>query len=69
MSPKINAFLQNINAFLQNIKAFLQNIKAFRHIAHDGTLHLANQLKICVFSKNNTLTAKTQVESTFSPKP
>ena len=49
MSPKINAFLQNINAFLQNVQAFLQNIKAFWHIAHDGTLHLANQLEKRVF--------------------
>ena len=47
MSPKINAFLQNINALLEDIKAFLKNIKAFWHIAHDGTLHLANQLEIC----------------------
>ena len=64
----MSAFLKNINVFLKNINAFLENIKAFWHIAHDGTLHLANELKICVFSKNNTLTAKTQVESTFSPK-
>ena len=47
------------------MKAFLGNIKAFWHIAHDGTLHLANQLEIRVSSKNWTLIAKTQVESTF----
>ena len=64
----MNASLKNLKAFLKNIKAFLENIKAFWHITHDGTLHLANQLEIRVSSKNWTLTAKTQVESTFSPK-
>ena len=40
----MNAILKNMNAFLKNLKAFLGNIKGFAHIAHDGTLHLANQL-------------------------
>ena len=47
----MSAFLKNINAFLENIKAFLEKIKAFVHIAHDGTLHLANQLENQVFLK------------------
>ena len=48
---KMSAFLKNINALLENIKAFLEKIKAFVHIAHDGTLHLANQLENHVFLK------------------
>ena len=47
----MGALLKNINAFLENMKAFLEKIKAFWHIAHDGTLHLANQLEICAFLK------------------
>ena len=54
-----------MNALLKQIKAFLQNIRAFSHIPHDGALHLANQLEICVFSKNWTLTAKTQSDPVF----
>ena len=65
---KSTLFSGKKNTSLQNIKAFLQNTIAFRYIAHDGSFHLANQLEICVFSKNNTLTAKTQVGSTFLPK-
>ena len=57
-----------MNAFLKNIKAFLENIKAFLHIAHDGTLHLANKLEICVFLKKLDFDLKTQVKSSFSPK-
>ena len=49
---KMSAFLKNLKAFLQIIKAFLEIIKAFCHIAHDGTLHLANQLEKQVFLKN-----------------
>ena len=48
--------------------SFLQNIKAFCHIAHDGTLHLANKLEIGVFSKHWTLTAKTHVKSNCLPE-
>ena len=47
----MNAILKNINTFLKNLKAFLENIKAFAHIAHDGTLHLANQLDKKVFPR------------------
>ena len=64
----MNASLNNIKAFLKKIKDFLETIQACWHIAHDGTLHLANQLEIRVSAENWTLTAKTQVESTFSPK-
>jgi hypothetical protein len=63
----MSVFLQNPKAFLQNIKALLQNIKVFLHIAHDGTLHLANQPKI-LFPKKYKLGAATQAEPTFSPK-
>ena len=62
----MKALLRKINALLQNIKASLQNLKAFCHIAHDGTLHLANQLEICVSSKNWTLTAKTHSDLVFA---
>ena len=64
----MSAFLKNIKAFLQIIKAFLEIIKAFCNIAHDVTLHLANQLEKLVFLKKWNLTGKKQVESTFSPK-
>ena len=64
----MSAFLKNINAFLENIKALHEKIKAFVHIAHDGTLHLANQLENQVFLKKLNLTGKKQVESTFSPE-
>ena len=64
----MNASLKNIKAFLTNIKAFLENVKAFWHIAHDGTLHLANQLEICVFLKNWSLAGKNKVKSSFSPE-
>ena len=64
----MGALLKNINAFLENMKAFLEKIKAFWHIAHDGTLHLANQLEKHVFLKKWNLTGKNQVESTFSPE-
>ncbi len=47
----MNAFLGNIKVFLENIKAFLETIKDFWHIAHDGTLHLANQLEKHAFLK------------------
>ena len=47
----MSAFLKNIKALLQIIKAFLEIIKAFCHIAHDGTLHLANELEKHVFLK------------------
>ena len=41
----MNAFLKDMNAFLGNIEGFFKNIQAFLHIAHDGALHLANQLE------------------------